>query len=519
MASTQTTKAPNDRHHQIGRREFVKSAMLGGSAMALGSWIPGKSLQAQPAKRPNIVFVFDDQFRQDMNKFIPTPNVDRLGREGITFPNMLSTTPLCTPFRGMLMTGRRPTHSGIVMNFVEANPRQNPDCLANMFDRGGYNTAFIGKWHLAAGYRVGDGLFKSQPRLEAAYRKSHPNSEYVPPGPERLGFKFWQAYNFHADYHHYWYYEDQPKKIYSEKYETECNIDQTIDYIKKHKDDEKPFMVVVAPHPPHPPWTPQSPPKGYLDKIPPASELYHPPNIPKNNPMKPEWLRSYLAMAKNFDDNLGRLMDYLDHSGAGDNTILVFTSDHGTQAGSHGRVNKMVPYTESTNVPLKMRWPGKIPAGVVSDALFTPIDFLPTLCGFAGIKPPSMADGQDLSEVALGQGRSYREAVLMSNFTSHWDFFQTETHWPEWRGVHTKRYTYAKWLAGKEELYDNLEDPFQMHNLAKEQSARETLLEMRWRTKELMVDAHDVFLNGRQYSTWYNDQRLLLKTALGPVPC
>ncbi len=518
----QTTKDPNDRHHQIGRREFVKSAMLGGSAMALGSWIPGKPLEARPAKRPNIVFLFPDQTRQDMQKFIDTPNKMRMAREGMTFANSFSTTPLCTPYRGMLYTGRYPTHSGIVLNWINANARQNPDCLANVFDRAGYTTALLGKFHLTRGIRVASGMFSSHPKLEHAYLKTHPNPEFVPPGPQRLGFQFWQAYNFDGDFNHYWYYEDKPQKIYSHKYETDTIIDQTINYIEKHKNDEKPFLLVAAPHPPHEPWALRSVPDGYLDKIPPAKDLYRAPNVPKDNdPMQPEKLRYYLAMAKNFDDNLGRLLDYLDHADpeVRDNTILVFSSDHGEMGGSHGRVQKMVPYTEALNVPLIMRWPGKIPAGVVSDALYTPIDHLTTLCGLAGIKPPSMADGQDLSDVVLGRGRSYREAVLIANYTSHWDFFQTGTTWPEWRGVHTKRYTYVKWLAGKEELYDNLEDPFQMHNLVAEQGAKETLLELRWRLKELMVTAHDDFLNGRQYASWYTDQRNLVRTALGPVPC
>jgi len=343
----------------------------------------------------------------------------------------------------------------------------------------------------------------------------------VPPGPQRLGFEDWKAYNFDGDFNHYYYYENKPQKIYSHKYETDTIIDQTIDFIEKHKNDEKPFLLVAAPHPPHAAWTPANVPQGYLEKIPPFKDLYRAPNVPKNDPMKPEWLRCYLAMAKNFDDNLGRLLDYLDRAEpeVRDNTILVFTSDHGSMLGSHGRVQKMMPWTESVNIPLIMRWPGKIPAGVVSDALYTPIDHLTTLCGLAGIKPPSMADGQDLSQVVLGRGRSYREAVLMANYTSHWDFFQTETQWPEWRGVHTRRYTYVKWLAGKEDLWDNLEDPYQMHNLAGEASAKGTLLELSWRLKELMIDAHDQFLNGRQYGAWYNDQRDLVRTALGRVPC
>lgn len=516
IASTQIAKGSSDK--RIGRRQLLKLAATGAVALHSSHWFRDNRLEAAVAKRPNIVFIFDDQYRQDMSKFIATPAASRLAREGTAFANSLSVAPLCTPFRGMLMTGRFPTHSGLVLNWVNASPVQNPNCLANVFDKAGYNTGFLGKWHLAAGIRVADGLYQFDAKAEEAYRKTHPDTEYVPPGPARLGFKFWQAYNFHGEFNDYWYYEDAPQKIYSKKYQTDTLIGQAIDYIEEHKDQEKPFLLVIAPHPPHPPFTPRSLPEGYLDQIPKADDLYQPPNVPKaHNPRTAEELRIYLAMAKNFDDNLGRLMDYLDRSGVGQNTLLVFTADHGEMHGSHGRNDKMVPYAEAVNIPLIMRWPWKIPAGVVRDTLYTPIDHLPTLCGLATVKAPSEADGEDLSEVVLGRGRSYREQLLMANYTSHWDFFQTGTKWPEWRGVHTKRYTYVKWLTGDEELYDNLEDPFQLRNLAREDAAKSTLLESRGQMKELMIPAHDDFLSGRDYAAWYDNDRNLIRTALGPV--
>jgi len=500
----------------MGRRKFLKRAVPG--AWAFSHLTMGDSPAVPPPKRPNIVFVFDDQYRQDVSRFIPTPHAERLSQEGITFRNSLSTTPLCTPYRGMLMTGRYPTHSGIVMNFINASPLQNPDCLGNVFAAAGYDTGFIGKLHLAAAELVAESPFGPYTSARAEYRKTHPNPEFVPPGAGRLGFDFWQAYNFHEDFNNYWYYEDTPEKIYSGKYETDTIIGQTISYIEKHKNGNKPFLVVAAPHPPHTPWRTDHLPEGYLDKIPSARDLFQPPNVPQDhNPVPPEQWRMYLAMAKNFDDNLGRLMDYLDRSGVGQDTILVSTADHGEMGGSHGRGGKMVPYAESTNIPLIMRWPGKIPAGVVSDALYTPMDHLPTLCGLAGIDAPSEADGEDLSKIVRGQARSLRDTVLMGNYSSHWDFFQTGTSFPEWRGVHTDRYTYVKWLAGQEELYDNLEDPFQMRNLAAEASAGITRDELRWRMKELMISAHDDFLNGKQYSDWYDADRNLVRTSLGPV--
>ncbi len=481
-------------------------------AATLSRLFRGSHLDARPPEPPNILFVLDDQLRQDVGKFVPMPNCERLGRECITFRHAISTTPLCTPFRGMLMTGRYPMNSGVLINGVNVSPAHNPDCLAQVFSRAGYDTGFIGKWHLASGVRTAAGLYQFHPAEAAAWMKQHPNSEFVPPGPDRLGFSFWQAYNFHMDFNHYWYYENEPKKIYSQKYTTDTNIDQAIDFIEKRKKPDKPFLLVVAPHPPHPPFTLESLPSGYLEKIPPATDLFRPPNVPStNNPMKPEEWRIYLAMAKNFDDNLGRLLDYLDRSPAGENTLLVLTADHGEMAGSHGGEGKMVPYAESVNIPLKMRWPGYIPAGVTSDALYTPVDHLTTLCGLAGVQPPREADGRNLSEVVLGLGESRRDAVLMANYSSEPAFFQTGTTFPEWRAVRTTRYTYVKWLAGPEALFDNAEDPYQMRNLIKEDRALATVTEFRRRLKDLLASANDQFLPGDRYGAWYDANRNLIK--------
>ena len=156
------------------------------------------------------------------------------------------------------------------------------------------------------------------------------------------------------------------------------------------------------------------------------------------------------------DDNLGRLCEYLDQTGLAENTIVVVCSDHGEMHGSHGRLDKMVPYTEAVAIPLILRWSGRV-SPLKTDALVTPMDLLPTLAALAEITVPREVDGIDLSDVVRGRGRSSREEVLMSNYSSHWDYFQTGTSWPEWRGIRTKRHTYCKWLSGEEELYDDLE--------------------------------------------------------------
>ena len=510
-----------DKNHttpSFTRRSFLRLLTGGVTAVALPSIFGCKT--RLKVKRPNVIILFDDQLRADVcgvygGKAITTPNIDHLANHGITFSNAVSSCPLCTPYRGSLMTGRYPSHSGIVLNFIEANPIHNPNCLANLFSKAGYNTGFIGKWHLSGGVVKHVGKFTPSREAFLASRKRFPESEFVPPGPRRLGFDYWAAYNFHVAFNNYWYYHDEPKKIYSEKYETDTEIDQAIDYIQKYKDSEKPFFLTVAPHPPHPPFSPDYIPEGYLDLVP--EKLEWSPNVPVDNPRDLQEYRYYLAMAKNVDDNLGRLMQFLNMSGIADNTIVVFTSDHGEMHGSHGRINKMVPYAEAMNIPLIIRWPAKIKAGQKSDALYTPMDHLPTLCSLVGINIPGEIDGIDLSNVLLGRGSSNRDEILIANYTSNWDFFQSGTQWPEWRGVKTKRYTYCKWLSGEEELYDNLKDPYQMKNLVLGQKDSLTLNRLRRCLKDLLAEAHDEFLPGTAYADWYDDERNLIRTGLGQV--
>jgi arylsulfatase A-like enzyme len=222
-------------------------------------------------------------------------------------------------------------------------------------------------------------------------------------------------------------------------------------------------------------------------------------------------------MAKNVDDNVGRIMKFLETSGLADNTIVVFTADHGEQHGSHNRINKMVPYAESVNIPLIIRWPGRITAGSTSDELYGPMDHMATLCGMLGIRPADTSDGVDLSRAVLGKGNVNRNELMMMNYLSHWDFFQSGTSWPEWRGIRTKQYTYARWLTGEEELYDNAADPYQMNNLASGQKDMPRLKKMRKSLKNHLAQAHDDFMPGTQYADWYDDQRNLIRTALGPV--
>lgn len=217
----------------MDRRAFLKLAAAGTAGLAL----PGCD-GSETKPKPNVLFVFDDQLRADVcgvygGRNITTPNIDRLASEGVVFTNSVSSCPLCTPYRGMLLTGRYPTHSGILVNFIEANHAQNPNCMADVFGAAGYETGFIGKWHLSSGWRHEESLYHPDDAAVAAYQSKNPETEYVAPGPGRLGYTHWQAFNFHCDFNNYWFYQNDQSRIQSDRYETDTQTDQAIAYMEK----------------------------------------------------------------------------------------------------------------------------------------------------------------------------------------------------------------------------------------------------------------------------------------------
>src|SRR5690242_8903365 len=161
-----------------------RRAVIGSAAAALGA-------QAQPTARPNVLFFFPDQVRAHEVGYnggsnAATPNIDRFSKQGVVFTNAISTCPLCTPYRAMLQTGRWPSLSGGVMNWI--NLPSTGQSMGDVFARGGYDTGYIGKWHLAAGFRAGT-LDRDKPGKKQA------EPEFVPPGPMRMGYQYWAAYN------------------------------------------------------------------------------------------------------------------------------------------------------------------------------------------------------------------------------------------------------------------------------------------------------------------------------------
>ncbi len=187
-------------------------------------------------------------------------------------------------------------------------------------------------------------------------------------------------------------------------------------------------------------------PPNYSDEIDPYGDDWS--NIKKGPAEIDEWMRNYYAMTANLDWNIGRMLEAVDKAGLADDTIVVFTSDHGEMFGAHGRRKKNIFYEEAARVPFLMRWPGRIPAGRVSDACLNTPDIMPTLLGLAGLaRIPESVEGMDLSHLALGKAGPEPEAALLMNTgaCAVWE----DGH--EWRALRDKRFTYAVYRGGGHE--------------------------------------------------------------------
>ncbi len=459
---------------------------------------------ADPA-RPNIIYVLADELRYQScgfagDKITKTPNLDRLASQGVVFRNAVSGHPCCAPYRASLFTGLYTTSTGMVINELRMNP--NHVCLAHVLTRAGYQTAYIGKRHMWAD------------QLGNHY---DPNNSFVPPGPYRLGFDgFWAGYNFHHLYYKGYYHTNSLEKISIKGYEPDGQTDVAIGLVKQYSQQKQPFALFLAFGTPHDPWGTDNVPPEYYDMFAdkdgkPLFKL--PPNYkPENDPYadswaryKPaerkkllKWKRGYYAMIANLDWNLGRLLQAIDAAGIRDNTLVVFTSDHGEMMGAQGRRAKNIFYEEAVRVPFVMRWSGKIAEGSSSDACLNTPDIMPTLLGLTDLPIPAKVEGMDLSHCALGQPGPEPEAAFMMNTgaCAAWEDGY------EWRALRDKEYTYAVYRKDRKELlFDDLADPYQMHDLAASPEHAATLDRFRAMLKKRMTALDDNF----EPCTWYRD--------------
>jgi arylsulfatase A-like enzyme len=455
------------------RRDFLQAAAAG--AALAPARLPAAGTRGDSDRRPNVVFLLADQWRAAATGYAgdpnaKTPHLDRLASRSVNLTNAVSGCPVCSPYRGSLITGRYPLGHGVFLNDVSLN--REAVSLADAFRRSGYRTGYIGKWHL-------DG---------------HGRSSFIPP-ERRQGFEFWRADECTHDYNRSLYYADTPDKLLWEGYDAIAQTAEAERYIREHRDG--PFALVVSWGPPHNPY--QTAPERFR-KMFSADSIELRPNVPEEAAAAARQdLAGYYAHCAALDECAGRVVKTLEETGLADDTILVFTSDHGDMLGSHGMQRKQKPWDESIRVPFLVHYPAEL--GRQGRQLTTPVnapDIMPTLLGLVGAQIPETVEGTDRSGLLRAEVPDRDEPALLTCPSPFGEWTRARGG-REYRGVRTVRYTYVRSLDGPWLLYDNQQDPYQMENLVAkpEHSVLESELESLLSAK--LRQTGDDFRPGTEY--------------------
>lgn len=444
-------------------------------ALALAALSGAVSAPAAAPKgdRPNILFIFPDQYRAQAMGFtgedpVLTPCLDRLASESVVCVNAVSTMPLSSPYRGMLMTGMYPHHNNVQTNCnTYANRfgthlREEDTTFSDVLDAAGYYCGYIGKWRLDA----------PEGPLARSWQQAKWDA-YTPPGSRRHHFRYWCSYgchNRHMDPYYWLNDAERSDTTFARKWGPEFEADRAIEFIRAEgtasgRDRSQPWALFVSMNPPHGPYS--AVPERYkaLYRDIPVDSLLVRPNVPAG-PQGDKGranIRDYFACVTGVDEQIGRIIEALDASGQARNTIVVFTADHGEMMGSHGLMQKVVYYDESFRIPFLIRWPEALKPGVDSLHLGVP-DVMPTLLGLAGLadRIPAGVEGSDFSRVLTGESDERPEFAL---YVKPGEDLQKSNA----RGLRTNRYTFVMSVTRKGvacRLYDNVEDPYQMTDLS-----------------------------------------------------
>jgi uncharacterized sulfatase len=456
----------------IPRRTFLRMS-AGASAALLVSPALRAAKRKTASKQPNLLFVFADQFRPQALGFTGqdptiTPNLNAFAKQGLYLSRAISNSPVCSPYRGMLMSGKYPAKNGVWGNCYNGSPNMELDknefTISDALSKADYWCGYIGKWHLE---------HPRPPYVPSGNNRGKSNWEEWTSPDRRHSFDFWYAYNTWDNHFkpHYWTNNSTRDKRVEVKnqWSPEHETDMAIKLLKTKRDKTKPFAIFVSFNPPH---TGYSCPTKY-------KKLYDGKTFEQLNTRKSilpgsygdrtarRHLKNYFACVSGVDDQFGRMIKALKDEGLDKNTIVVFTSDHGNNVGCHNQVTKNNHYDESLIVPFLIRYPGQIKAGATDDLLLSVPDLYPTLLGLLGRSDvvPKDRDGVDFSKTLCGKTGPARPT---SAFYAKGQFDINTGQ----RGVRTQRYTLmiAKnkktRVIDKVILHDNKLDPYQLKNIA-----------------------------------------------------
>ena len=450
---------------------------------------------------PNILFIMsDDHTSQAISAYggmlgsvCPTPNIDRLAKEGMLFSNCFVTNSICSPSRAAIMTGKY-AHKNGVYKFTALDHRQ--PTLPKIMQGAGYQTALIGKYHLHSN-PVGLDYFEVLPG-----QGDYHNPDFIKIGDEHPSG-----------------WVQMGKRTTYEGHSSDVIADRALDYLKNRRDPDKPFMLFCHFKAPHDTWEFAERYSDYLEdvEIPEPTNLFddyegrdalsktlqyvgsrwgdhtnfedqtgHLEGIEKKKMQYQLYMKKYLRCVKGVDDNMGQILDYLDNAGLAENTLVIYTGDQGFFLGEHGLYDKRFMYEEALRMPFLMRWPGHIHEGSVSHGMILNVDFAPTMMDAAGIESNPEMQGRSFLDLTRGDVPSgWRESMYYRYYYSH---FETEPHY----GIrtHTHKLIYfnrtAQW-----ELYDLEKDPMEMMNVYDHLDYQAVIIKLKEELNRLQTELGD----------------------------
>lgn len=473
----------NDNKFTCG--SFITLSVVSSLVLSCSS---GAGKNYKTTAKPNLVFVFADQWRADAtgytgNAQLKTPNLDKLAGESVNFSTAIATCPVSSPARASLLTGQYPLTHGIFFN--DKPLATQAISIAEVYREHGYNTAYIGKWHL-----------NGHPRGEN--RDVH--RKLPVPEERRQGFDYWKVLECTHDYNNSIYYDEENVQHTWQGYDAEIQTDSAIAYIKRKK--AEPFMLFLSWGPPHDPY--QTAPEKYRNIYADWQKIELRSNVPDSlADAARKQIAGYYAHIAALDECVGRLLITLKEEGIDENTIFVFTSDHGDMLRSHSQTNKQKPWDESIRIPFLLRFPGRIKKAGEVTIPFATVDIMPTLLGLSGLPVPASVEGTDFSGYMLGGKKpDIKAALIMCPVPFHqWSF---ENGGREYRGIRTSRYTFVRDLNGPWLLYDNETDPYQLNNLVDKVEYSSVQHELESELDRLLKQTNDEFREADYYMKKWN---------------
>lgn len=421
---------------------------------------------APNARRPNIVFILLDDVRFDDlvdHPFVDLPNLKRLATEGASFRRFFTSAPLCSPSRAVFMTGQYPFHHGIIDNGERAELSHRIVTFPKLLQDAGYHTGFFGKWHMG-------------------HEDDSP----------RPGFNRWVSFVGQGVYFDPTLNVDGVESG-AKGYMTDILTAHAVSFIAAAPAD-RPFLTFIAQKAAHPEIHPNQ-----VRSFPPApgdqgafaaDPIPHDPSwrapltgkpalqrpVRVNDPRSPmgglpdKYVRDRLRMLLAVDRGIGEVRKALEAKGVLDETVFIVTSDQGFFYGEFGLAQeRRLAYEPSTHIPLIVRYPGVVPAGVRPNALASNVDLAPTMLELGGAAVPATMDGRSLLRALRNDSTTIRDELLIE--------YYSDTEFPRLKGmgykaVRTDRYKYIRYdeLTGMDELYDLQADPHELRNLLPDQA-------------------------------------------------